>query len=783
MCPSAHSMSYLIPCEVCRTQLSLAEPIFRRRVVGHRVTLHCKKCDTGIEVDATALSVAEFASYPETPQSETQQALPEGVVVRAVKSPDSSTLAETAGVPPASPRRAVRTPEPALAPSGPASSAPPSVRSSAGVDQRPPSQRSKSAPLPARAGVQRPDQQPAGLPSPPSRGTQRAAPKPPHASPLRSPPGPVPASPGLSPREASNSPNQVSPTTAAVLPSRTSTVLGIQPRPFPLPLQRREAPPESGVLGTEPPADAVQRPGEPIGSLPNPLLAPLPSPVPSTSDPEPSFAIDELPTEPKLPPEAAFPGRPVATADVSTGLDDTEDRPTVTRIDSEEPTHIYRVPPPPQVPPPPKRSDGLRPGVGLAPVRVPPRLGRPPASPPAAPAPPPSSSPSAGPESKPLQLPSPPPPPADSGARQPLSSPVPGLDGVAEQPLPANALAPDSTSRPSPVASTAPPEPSIEIEVTGDTGAGLPEPATLARAAPSSPAAMPGTGEERENTAQAYSLAASGLSSSQPPPREPTVPAPRRRRTLLWVSVAAVVTIGAGAAGFVLLPAFRSFVLRLFPETQLSALGEAIRGTPSRILDGFGSSSPSRGSAPHSPKTRETSPALAKAASAARRPSAEQATSAAPSAGPPLAAPSGVGTPDALAQDASAPASPSANAEGPPATPDPHDPLLEKGAASATPDQLPLATVPEGVNQELVMQRVRAVMLRAEKCHPFGHAIGTARVTVTFEPDGKVSQATIEGEPVASAPVGSCVLAHAKSIIVPRFEGSPFQVTETVNLR
>ena len=79
--------------------------------------------------------------------------------------------------------------------------------------------------------------------------------------------------------------------------------------------------------------------------------------------------------------------------------------------------------------------------------------------------------------------------------------------------------------------------------------------------------------------------------------------------------------------------------------------------------------------------------------------------------------------------------------------------------------------------------RVAAVLGRAERCHQGGRATGTAQVILTFQPDGKVSEVRIEGEPIASAPVASCIIAHAQSIILPRFEGEPFTYRHSITLR
>jgi hypothetical protein len=61
--------------------------------------------------------------------------------------------------------------------------------------------------------------------------------------------------------------------------------------------------------------------------------------------------------------------------------------------------------------------------------------------------------------------------------------------------------------------------------------------------------------------------------------------------------------------------------------------------------------------------------------------------------------------------------------------------------------------------------------------------VGTAQVYVTFAPNGRVVAARLEGEPLASAPVARCLLDQARSISLPKFEGEPFTIRQTITLR
>jgi hypothetical protein len=91
--------------------------------------------------------------------------------------------------------------------------------------------------------------------------------------------------------------------------------------------------------------------------------------------------------------------------------------------------------------------------------------------------------------------------------------------------------------------------------------------------------------------------------------------------------------------------------------------------------------------------------------------------------------------------------------------------------------------IPEYVSKPAVLEFSAIAMRLAHRCHPSGHPAGTARVFITFAPDGHVRDARIEGEPIASAPVARCILDHARSIVIPKFEGAPFTLVRTVNMR
>jgi hypothetical protein len=56
-------------------------------------------------------------------------------------------------------------------------------------------------------------------------------------------------------------------------------------------------------------------------------------------------------------------------------------------------------------------------------------------------------------------------------------------------------------------------------------------------------------------------------------------------------------------------------------------------------------------------------------------------------------------------------------------------------------------------------------------------------VVFTFNATGRVEEARIEGEPIASAPVATCILTHARSVIIPKYVGPNFTVVQEITLR
>lgn len=130
---------------------------------------------------------------------------------------------------------------------------------------------------------------------------------------------------------------------------------------------------------------------------------------------------------------------------------------------------------------------------------------------------------------------------------------------------------------------------------------------------------------------------------------------------------------------------------------------------------------------------------------------------------------------------ASAPAPNASSGTGPESAPAPSQSAREPADAIVAPIGSD-APLPEGVRAGALDYLTYLAIEKAETCHGAGHAVGRARVYMTFAPSGRVADARIEGEPLASAPVGRCILDYARAVAIPPFDGAPFTVVRRIRL-
>jgi hypothetical protein len=170
-------------------------------------------------------------------------------------------------------------------------------------------------------------------------------------------------------------------------------------------------------------------------------------------------------------------------------------------------------------------------------------------------------------------------------------------------------------------------------------------------------------------------------------------------------------------------------------------------------------------------KTEEPAPTPADTASAAMPPGPAPSASVVAS----VPAPSAVGTvPTAPTVPGTAPVgAPTTPATAPPAP-----------SASAAPTAEPSAAPPAGpeFDRGAASAALDSAVGAASGCKKEGDPSGSARVSVTFAPSGRVTVANIMGPPFAGTATGGCIAMSFRSATVPPFEGNPVTVTKTVNI-
>jgi hypothetical protein len=72
---------------------------------------------------------------------------------------------------------------------------------------------------------------------------------------------------------------------------------------------------------------------------------------------------------------------------------------------------------------------------------------------------------------------------------------------------------------------------------------------------------------------------------------------------------------------------------------------------------------------------------------------------------------------------------------------------------------------------------------RAAKCKTIDSPSGTARIAVTFAPNGQATNAVIESGPFVGTAAGTCVASKFRTARVPAFSGEPVQVHKSIPLQ
>ena len=71
---------------------------------------------------------------------------------------------------------------------------------------------------------------------------------------------------------------------------------------------------------------------------------------------------------------------------------------------------------------------------------------------------------------------------------------------------------------------------------------------------------------------------------------------------------------------------------------------------------------------------------------------------------------------------------------------------------------------------------------QAQACKQPGGPTGKVTVMVTFDPNGKVSGATINDAPFAGTPTATCIASALKRVSIPPFSGLPGTVSKTFSI-
>jgi hypothetical protein len=108
----------------------------------------------------------------------------------------------------------------------------------------------------------------------------------------------------------------------------------------------------------------------------------------------------------------------------------------------------------------------------------------------------------------------------------------------------------------------------------------------------------------------------------------------------------------------------------------------------------------------------------------------------------------------------------------------------DPGAVEPTADPS-AADVPSpapGYDTRELNARVRQMIRLASNCHKGGRARGTATLSVRVSPSGYVSEVSLVGEPIASAPVSGCILAYARALRLKPFDGPSIEISRELTL-
>ncbi|HEX3777497.1 MAG TPA: hypothetical protein VHV51_23665 [Polyangiaceae bacterium] len=106
--------------------------------------------------------------------------------------------------------------------------------------------------------------------------------------------------------------------------------------------------------------------------------------------------------------------------------------------------------------------------------------------------------------------------------------------------------------------------------------------------------------------------------------------------------------------------------------------------------------------------------------------------------------------------------------------------LAEKPATPAPQNQPPPAEPGTEFDRGAAVAALKAAAAEASSCRKEGDPSGTATLTITFAPSGRVTSANIQGPPFAGTPTGGCIANAMRHAHVPAFSGDRVTVSKTI---
>jgi hypothetical protein len=122
------------------------------------------------------------------------------------------------------------------------------------------------------------------------------------------------------------------------------------------------------------------------------------------------------------------------------------------------------------------------------------------------------------------------------------------------------------------------------------------------------------------------------------------------------------------------------------------------------------------------------------------------------------------------------------NATPPPSTP--AVPAVDKPVIADKPIEAhnaPPAAAPDTeFDRAAARNALASAATQASSCRKEGDPSGTANLTITFAPSGRVTSAQIQGPPFSGTPTGGCIASTMRRASVPAFSGDYVTVSKTI---